>query len=202
MSRKSSDHSDLFADVDDIALMRWLLADLHDDLLARVGRFRQLADLSVSLGDGGTFMPGGETAYNAWMEARSSFVHGNYIATIMLCQGLAEHLLAAYLELGLEGELLPERVTFGETLKRCIAKRVITAEDAADLRRLMELRNPLSHYRNMDDPGNLSRRAVDSSVPAELHLMRDATFAISMAVHLLSLKAFRLSGRTILDEDV
>jgi hypothetical protein len=194
--------ADLFNDVADVDLLRWLLADLHDDLPGKLARFRQLTDISSALGPGGTMMPGGETTYNAWIEARTSFVHGNYMATVMLCQGLAEHLLAAHLELGLGGESLPDRVRFNETVERCVLRQIITKEDAADLRRLMALRNPLSHYRNINDPVNLSRRVLDSQRPAEHHLLSDASFAISMAVRLLALPPFRLSGRTILDEDI
>jgi hypothetical protein len=194
--------ADLFGNVDDVDLLRWLLADLHDDLSGKLARFRQLTDISAALGPGGTLMPGGETTYNAWSEARTSFIHGNYIATVMLCQGLAEHLLAAYLELGLCGEPLPHRVRFNDTLERCLFRQIITEADAADLRRLMDFRNPLSHYRSISDPLNLSRRVLDSQQPAEHHLLSDASFAISMAVRLLALPPFRLSGRTILDEDI
>ena len=192
--------ADLFENVEDVDLLRWLLADLHDGLPGKLARFRQLTDISVALGPGGTMMPGGETTYNAWGEARTSFIHGNYIATVMLCQGLAEHLLAAYLELGLGGESLPDRVRFDDTLERCVSRKLITDPDAADLRHLMSLRNPLSHYRNINDPGNLSRGVLESQRAAEDHLLGDASFAISMAVRLLSLPPFRLSGRTILDE--
>jgi hypothetical protein len=147
-------------------------------------------------------MPGGETTYNAWSEARTSFIHGNYIATVMLCQSLAEHLLAAFLELGIHGESLPDRVQFGETLERCIRRQIITEADATGLRRLMTLRNPLSHYRNISDPLNLSRRVPSTRQSAEDHLLSDASFAISVAVKLLALPSFRLSGQTILDEDI
>jgi hypothetical protein len=75
-------------------------------------------------------MPGGETTYNAWQEARTSFIHGNYIATVVLCQGMAEHLLAAQLELGLAGESLPTRVRFEDTLDRCVRRKVISVDDA------------------------------------------------------------------------
>lgn len=57
---------------------------------------------------------------------------------------------------------------------------------------LSRLPNPLSHYRSIDDPSNLSRRAQDSRLPTEVHLLNDATFAISMAIRILSLPAFRL----------
>jgi len=186
------DQYDLLTPFKDMDLVRLLVADLHDDLPGKVARFRQLAELSRVLGTGGTMMPGGETSWASWTEARTSFIHGNYVATVLLCQGLAEHMLAAQLSLGINGEELPSRVSFHDTLLRCLARDLITPKDADDLRRLMNLRNPLSHYRSIDDPSNLSRRALDTMSPAEIHLRGDASFAISMAVRLLALPAFRL----------
>ncbi len=183
---------DLLSSVTDLDSARMLLADLHDDLVGKVARFRQLNELSVTLGRHGTMLPGGETAFAAWTEARTSFVHGNYIATVMLCQGLAEHILAARLRLGLNGRELRKQIKFQETLELCIEDKIISGKDVDDLRRLMELRNPLSHFRDIDDPSNLSRRVLDTMVTAETHLFRDASFAIGMAVRLLSLPAFRL----------
>jgi hypothetical protein len=167
---------------------------LHDDLSGKVARFHQVADLSATLGSAGTMLPGGETTYAAWIEARSSFIHGNYVATVLLCQGLAEHMLAAHLAIGIYGEELSNRISFRDTLARSVARRIITELDADDLRRLMALRNPLSHYRNLDDPSNLSRRVLDSRLPVESHLLNDASFAISMAIRLLALPAFRLDN--------
>jgi len=46
------------------------------------------------------------------IEARSLFIHGNFIATILLCQSLVENLLASYLRDGLYTENLPEKITF------------------------------------------------------------------------------------------
>jgi hypothetical protein len=89
--------------------------------------------------------------------ARTSFVHGNFIATVLLCQSLAEHLLAAHLNM-FERDRLPGRIAFQETLKRCVAARIISSEDEGDLRHLMGLRNPLSHFRDINDPNSLSRR--------------------------------------------
>ena len=79
----------------------------------------------------------------------------------MLCQGLAEHLLASFLHGGLLIDDLPRRISFAETLRRCLERNVISERE--DLRRLMDLRNPLSHFRNLDDAANLSRRALASA---------------------------------------
>ncbi|MFK3857205.1 hypothetical protein [Agrobacterium pusense] len=182
---------DMFSSASDLGFMRSLLADLHDDLPDKIARFRQLGDLSLSLGAGGTLLSGGEATYRAWQEARSSFVHGNYIATVMLCQGLAEHLLASFLEMG---QSLPPKISFYETLTRSLAAGVISEADVRDLKRLMQLRNPLSHFRGIDDASNLTRRMLNSGVMVEDHLKGDASFALSMAVRLLSLPSFRLDG--------
>lgn len=190
----STTQRELFSEFQDIDLVKTLLADLHDDLAGKVARFHHLADLSTALGPEGTMLPGGETAYRAWIEARSSFVHGNYVATVMLCQGLAEHVLAADLDMGLDREELPKKIAFRETLRRCRAKGSITESLADELNSLMALRNPVSHYRGIDDSSNLSRRVIDSGVTAAEHFVGDASFAISVAVSVLTLPAFRLEG--------
>ena len=161
------DQTDLLSPLSDLKLVQLLLADIHDDLAGKVARFRQLNDLSASLGVYGTMLPGGETTLAAWTEARTSFVHGNYVATVMLCQGLAEHMLAAHLSLPLNAQELPKRISFSETLERCLQQNVITANDAKGLRRLMELRNPLAHFRGIDDHSNLTRRILDARQSAE-----------------------------------
>jgi hypothetical protein len=182
---------ELFSDRQDIDLAKLLLADLHDDFVGKVARFHHLTDLSAALGSNGTMIPG-EVSYRAWCEARSSFVHGNYVGTVMLCQGLAEHALAADLAHRLNAEELPNRIAFRETLRRCLEHGSITKALADDLERLMNLRNPLSHYRGPDDSSNLVRRAINSGVPPDDHLLDDASFAISVAVRLLALPRFRL----------
>lgn len=193
------DQEHLFSPLADVDFFRHLVADLHDDLEGKVARFRQLADLSMGMGAAGTIVPG-QTSHVSWLEARSSFVHGNFIAAVMLCQGLAEHVLASHLSMRLGGEPLPVRLQFKDTLNRSVNDGVITEEFAKELRALMALRNPLSHFRDINDPSNLSRRAIDTAVHPQEHLLNDATFAISVAVSLLSLPIFRLDGgRSIMD---
>lgn len=186
------DQTDLLSPIGELRLVQLLLEDLHDDLAGKIARFRQLTDLSATLGSYGTMLPGGETAFAAWTEARVSFIHGNYVATVMLCQGLAEHVLAAHLSIGLDVEELPRRISFSETLERCLKSKIITNDHARDLRSLMEMRNPLSHFRGIDDPSNLSRRTLDTRQAAQFHLSGDASFAIGVAIRLLSLPAFRV----------
>jgi hypothetical protein len=44
------DQGDLLSGIDDVSLMRFLLEDLHDDLLGKVQRFRYLHDLGEQNG--------------------------------------------------------------------------------------------------------------------------------------------------------
>lgn len=187
-----AEQSDLLSDLDDLDFTRLLLADMHDDLHGKVSRFRQLEDLVSTIGSRRSMISGGEVAYTAWVEARSSFVHGNFLATVLLAQALAEQMLAAMLTLGIDAESIPPKIDFRETLKRCRARDMISQRDADDLERLMGMRNPLSHHRLINDPSNLSRRVIDDRISGEEHLRRDATFAISMAVRLLALPMIRL----------
>jgi hypothetical protein len=137
-------------------------------------------------------MIGGEMVLPILTEARSSFVHGNYVATVLLCQRLAEHILAAHVNFEISSEELPSQVPFNDALSRCIARDVITQQDADDLCRLMGLRSPLSRYRVVDDPSNLSPGALNTTHPTEAHLFNDASFAMSIAIRLLALPVFRL----------
>lgn len=186
------DQPDLLSDLTDLDFARLLLAEMHDDLHSKVARFRMLTNFSRDLGPNGTMIPGGHAAYHAWIEARSSFVHGNFAATVLLCLGLVEHLLAAYLHAGLLIDDIPDRIPFRETLRLCRERDVISDQDVAHLQKLMALRNPLSHFRHVDDGGNLDRRSLYFGQHATDLMRHDAVFAIGLTVRMLAKPAFRL----------
>lgn len=192
MSEGASDQPDLLSDLSDLDFVRDLLAEMHDDLPGKVSRFRMLTDVGREMGPNGTMIFGGHAAHYAWVEARSSFVHGNFAATVLLCQGLVEHLLAAYLHAGLMIDDIPERIPFRETLRRCRERDVISDEDVTDLQKLMDLRNPLSHFRHVHDATNLDRRSIDTGQHAMDLMRHDAIFAVGLAVRMLANRAFRL----------
>jgi hypothetical protein len=139
----------------------------------RVARLRYLTDLGADLGAHGTMLFGGQTTYHAWAEARSSFIHGNYVATIVLCQSLAENLLAAFLHGGPVDDL-PPRIHFDETLRRCRASGLLIDQDLNDLKKLTSLRNPLTHFRDLGDKHNLDRRSMITGAYAADLLRTDA----------------------------
>lgn len=191
-SRPDCDQADLFAGISDLDAVRLLLADMHDDLAGQVLRFRHLTDLYGAIGTQGTMLFGGSVTFSAWTEARSSFVHGNFVATVLLCQSLIENLLAAFLHGGLMIDDLPPRVAFREILKRCQERKLVTEQDADDLERLISLRNPLTHFRTLGNAQNLDRRAMTDGLPSETLIEQDAWFAIGLAVRMLAKPEFRL----------
>ncbi len=192
MAEPKQEH--LFSPLHDLQAAQWLLGELHEDLPERVARFNQLNDLCANLGSSGTMIPGGETAYSAWLEARSSFVSGNFAATVMLCQGLAEHKLAAHISSSLSGPECSAYVKFQKTLQIAEELKIIDEGLATNLGKLMGLRNPLAHYRPISHPDNVSTRAINNLVPARTLLLQDATFAIGVAVQLLAMPAFRFGS--------
>jgi hypothetical protein len=181
---------DLLSEATDVSIVRFLLADLHNDLLGKVQRYHFLNDLGDRNGHR-TMLFGGSVAYNAWVEARSSFVHGNYIATILLCQSLVENLLAAFLHGGLMDKL-PHKIQFDETLRRCLKAKVLDERDVTELKQLSALRNPLTHFSNVDDQRNLDRRSIMTGRYSSDILSKDAWFAISLASRMMGKKPFRL----------
>lgn len=182
---------DLFSDVSDTDILRSLLADLHDDLQGRLIRLRFLMDVGATLGSQGTMIFGGYPAGLAYGEARSSFVNGNFLATVVLCQSLAEHLLAALLNAALP-DSVPNKVQFRDTLKKCKEHGLLTDQDIADLTRLSELRNPVTHFRHLDDTSHVARRAINADEPVNTLLEGDAYFAIALAVRILAKAPFRI----------
>lgn len=183
--------ADLFSGLSDVEAARLLLADMHEDLRGRIERLRYLNDLSIDLGAGGTMLFGGLTTYHAWTEARSSFVHGNYVATIILSQSLAENLLAAFARTAGSDES-KGKVQFRETLEQCYGIGLLSHQDVGDLKRLTSVRNPLTHFRHIDDEHNLQRRSMSAGKDAVDLLRNDAWFAIGLAVRMLAKRPFRV----------
>lgn len=184
--------ADLLSGISDFDAFSHFLADLHDDLSGKVTRFRRLADLGGTLSPQGTVLFGGAATFNAWKEARSSFVHGNFAATILLCQSLIENLLAAFLHTGLMMDDLPQPIAFRDTLKRCQDRNLTSGPDYGDLERLMSLRNPLSHFRTVADDQNIGRRAITAGVRPGALIEADGWLAIGLAVRILAKPQFRL----------
>ena len=163
----------------DASSVQHLLMDLKDGLAGKVARLSVLAS-AYEWDVKGPYVgvPGGDVAQEIWREARWSFVHGNYIATVILCQVFAEHLVAATIY-G-EGEALPNRVKFGAVLKRSVKRGCISEHDAEEIARLMHMRNALSHFRKPFEEGHAMSRVASEKRPLRRLVKDDAVFAIKL----------------------
>lgn len=182
--------------------LRTLLADLHDDLEGRVGRLRLLMALEFDFGSGkGLLLPGGFPAYAAYIETRQAFVQGNFLSVILLSQCVLENALAAHLGIaatsaeihGQTPKTLKQRPIFRETVAAAKASGLLNDNDERDLLRLADLRNALAHFRAVDDPSHIERRAIrDHRAPAAI-CEEDAGFAVTVFIRMLAKPAFRFA---------
>src|SRR5690606_29783908 len=176
---------------------------MADDLPFRIHRFRTLIALDADLGGSGVMLPGGPTAYMAYVEARSSFVAGNFAATILLSQTLIENLLGGHLILDdvsrevrkrtpRTSKPLGARPQIRPMLDHALEAGVLDAMDVENIERLMALRNPLVHFRNVNDPDNLTRKAMESGVHPDQIMYEDARFAISTLIAVVGKAQFAI----------
>lgn len=177
-----------------------LLADLHDDLPGRVARLRLLLAVEADFGQGrGLMLPGGTPAQYAYTETRHAFVQGNFLSVILLSQCVLENVLAAELGLiSLSREIkggdpvnLKGRPGFRDTIAACQDAGILEGDDERDLLRLADLRNALTHFRTVDDPSHIDRRALSERRAAAELCEEDARFAILLFVRVLSRPQFR-----------
>jgi hypothetical protein len=185
------------------AAFRELLADLHDDLQARVERQRLLWCWESDHYSGSSLLiPGGQTAHFAYVEIRHAFVCGNFISTVLLAQCLVENVLASHVGLDAASaqihqrshETLPDRPGFRESVAACRRLGMVDAVDERDLLRLAAARNALAHFRPVSDDTNLDRRALNERRPAALVCYEDARFAMGLVVRIMSKPTFLLGA--------
>jgi hypothetical protein len=188
----------------DTELSRLLLGDLHADFAGRVARLRLLVALDHDFGGEGVMLPGGPNTQMAYLEARASFVAGNYLATILLSQTLVENLLGAFIHMengsreirGGSFVELSSKPALDELLKQGQTSGLLNPDDVENLRRVRSLRNPLTHYRHINDAANLHRRALDERVHFEQLMMNDARFCIGVVIALLGKSPFAIGRRS------
>ena len=189
----------------DSELFRVLLADLHDELPGRIERQKLLWRWESDAYAGGQLMiPGGHTAYMAYVELRQAFISGYFLSTVLLAQCLVENVLASQIGIdamsaqikGSDHETLRDRPTAKECIAASRRLGVLDATDEVDLFRLAEARNSLAHFRPVSDATNLDRRSINERRHAELVCSDDARFAMNVVVRIMAKPAFLLGGET------
>jgi hypothetical protein len=180
---------------DQIDIASYLVNDFGENLAGAVGRYQMLMAFDADFGSDWLMLPGGTASFQSYTEARASYVAGNFLATIVLAQGLVENILGSHLHIQ-EGikpiHGIPARTSGGlsprpsvrEILNKSVEDGLIAIDLKGRIERLIELRNPLVHYRNVNDTSHLTRRSMsDNASEADL-LEEDAKFACSVIIEL------------------
>lgn len=128
-------------------------------------------------------LTGGIGAMFAINELKWSFVYGNFMATIFLCQTFAEHSLAGPFALGGDDEHVERGMKhlIDESLKR----KAISSDLAARLNELREMRNPYTHPRILQKKQSLLDRVVKTKKEPWSMAEADAKTAIQIVVDFL-----------------
>jgi len=127
----------------------------------------------------------------AFEEARQTYLHGLFVACIVMCQVCLEHMLAGLFRQAGRDDL--DRATFEVLLREANNQRFLSAEEFALFDRLRTIRNPYVHSRTPTGKGSLIRRAVEEDKVVENVIVEDAELAIRALLHLCSRHPFALS---------
>lgn len=147
----------------------------HDELV-RNDRVRRLRKTIAIYPEDGFVMP--LDTYAVFSEARSTYINGDFVATVMVAQAFVEHRLQAYLEA--RGERQLARAGLARILRFIRKRGLLDPVVVRGLDHLRNIRNPFAHLRPFDDPHGLGRRSLDQRIdPSEL-MEREAFTALSL----------------------
>ncbi len=150
-------------------------------LVERIERLRLLEEEFGPPADMG--LVGGIGALLAIGELKSSFLCGNYMATIFLCQTFVEHSLAGPFALAGEDEHVEKGMCY--LIDESLARKSISSALAARLHELREMRNPYTHPRILQKNQSLLDRVIKTTQNPFSMALTDATEAIRIVVDFL-----------------
>jgi hypothetical protein len=143
---------------------------------ARAARARLVVSDSVDSEAGRLFL-GGETAMNAFEEARNAYVSGLFLACVLLCQVYVEHTLGSLFRM--MGRDDAADAAYARMLVAARDQALLTQAEFEIFDRLRRNRNPYAHPRGPDHSRHPVRRAISAGMPTDLQLADDAREAVS-----------------------
>lgn len=173
--------------------MEQLIALLaEDEARSRPFRAERLRLLLDEYGhEGIRLFPGGLISSMAFEEARQAYLHGLFVAYIIMCQVCLEHMLAGLFRQAGRDDL--GRATFEALLREACSQRFLSADEFALFDRLRTIRNPYTHPRTPTGKGSIIQRAVDEDEAVEDVIVEDAELAIRALLRLCRRHPFALS---------
>ncbi len=157
-------------------LTTWLETD---EAASREGRARRLSHLleAVQLPEDGLCFQG-ENSLQAFEEARLAYIHGLYLATVLLSLTCIEYEIAG--RLYAEGWEKAKHATLEELLSEAHAYNMISDWERETLQKLRSIRNSHTHFRPPGAASSMTRRVVAQNMTANEVFLKDAEQAIKV----------------------
>jgi hypothetical protein len=139
-------------------------------------------------------IPGGFVPARALEESKWCYINGQFLACVLICQAMVEHVLAGQFALMGKDSLI--RKGFERLCDEALADRLISSSEHRALTGLRLRRNPHVHPRKMDDPARVERRMVAEQRPLESIVEDDAQQALLTVLRLVERYPFSFTSDT------
>ena len=133
------------------------IADEEQTRPDRVARFVELNELFGPQGD--MLLTGGLQSHLAFHELANSYVNGNYMAVVLLCQAFIEHSLSGVFML--RGQFTIAESSFKKIIDSAKDVEIISECIFEQLDELRKIRNPYVHAKVGLKNGSLSKKMLD-----------------------------------------
>lgn len=114
-------------------------------------------------------------------EARTCFIYGLFVATVLLATSFVEHALADELN---EQGLIKGRLTLDQMIKLARSHLNLPNDLLEQADRLRKVRNPFTHRRPETDPDTLGKRFLSEPAHPDAILEADAKLALRVMYEL------------------
>ena len=157
-------------------LITWLETDEAANRTSRARRLSHLLE-AIQIPEDGLFYQG-ENSLQAFEEARLAYIHGLYLATVLLSLAFIEREIAGRLYAA--GWEKAKKARLEDLLLKAHECNLVSDRDRETLQKLRDIRNSYAHFRPPDDDSSTTRRAVTQRLTANEVFLKDAEQAIEV----------------------
>ena len=159
----------------------------REDAICFEGRLSRLEWLNNNTPGGKDWMFHGILAKGLFEEARSCFVYGQFLATVLSGLAYVERTLAALFYASGRSDL--ERASLSALLKEAYAEGVIDSSEFQNLEEIREKRNSYAHFRRPLAKDSVEIRALLEDETPHKIIEQDATAVSAIALRLVAKNA-------------
>lgn len=155
-------------------LIAWLTTDEAASRERRASRLSHFLNV-VQLPEDGIYFQG-ETSLQAFEEARLAYIHGLYLATVLLSLTCIEREIAGRLYAA--GWEEAKKTRLKDLLSKAHEEGMISVQELTTLHHLRRIRNSQTHFHPPGASSSMSRRIVDQNMLPNEVFKEDAEQAI------------------------